>query len=70
MKAMTDLCVRCGKPTAYDPSTPITLRRYFVEGAGQLCEECYYHLWPRALGSDFCSDSRTAHMTDKKTDKE
>lgn len=38
---MKDLCIRCNKPTPYDQSTPITVRRYFVEGSGQLCPECY-----------------------------
>lgn len=36
-----ELCVRCGKETAYDINTPIIDRRWFVEGAGQLCEECW-----------------------------
>lgn len=43
-----ELCIRCGKPTPYNPSTPITLRRYYVEGSGQLCEECYFTLYPVA----------------------
>ena len=30
-----EVCVRCGKPTPYDRSTPITMRRWYVEGAGQ-----------------------------------
>ena len=41
-----ELCIRCGKPTPYHPNTPITLRRYFVEGSGQLCEQCYFTLYP------------------------
>ena len=41
-----ELCIRCGKPTPYHPNTPITLRRYFVEGSGQLCEKCFYELYP------------------------
>ena len=41
-----ELCIRCGKPTPYDINTPITIRRYFVEGAGQLCDECFHILYP------------------------
>lgn len=41
-----ELCIRCGKPTPYYPNTPITLRRYFVESSGQLCEQCYFTLYP------------------------
>ena len=41
-----EICVRCGQATAYDINTPIEMRRWYVEGAGQLCEECWYKLWP------------------------
>ena len=41
-----ELCIRFGKPTIYRPNTPITLRHYFVEGSGQLCEKCFYELYP------------------------
>lgn len=46
-----ELCIRCGKPTPYDLSAPITVRCYFVEGAGQLCAECFAQVYvvPRAL---------------------
>lgn len=33
-----ELCVRCGKEAPYDISTPITVRQWYIEGAGQLCE--------------------------------
>lgn len=39
-------CVRCGKETAYDQSTPVDMRRWYVEGSGQLCEACWLKLWP------------------------
>ena len=40
-----ELCIRCGKPTPYHPNTPITLRRYYVEGSGQLCPLCWQELY-------------------------
>jgi len=43
-----ELCIRCNKPTPYHSNTPITLRRYYVEGSGQLCEKCFYELYPVA----------------------
>lgn len=43
---MRERCVRCGKETEYDVSTPVTMRKWYVEGSGQLCEECWNHLWP------------------------
>lgn len=40
-----DFCIRGNKPTPYNQSTPITVRRYFVEGSGQLCEECWREVY-------------------------
>ncbi len=40
-----DSCVRCGNPTPYDESVPIDQRKFYVEGSGQLCEECWTQLY-------------------------
>lgn len=55
-----ELCIRCSKPTPYDINTPITLRRYFVEGSGQLCPLCYQELYgvAGALGVPFGTVTR------------
>ena len=34
-------CVFCGKETPYTINIHIDYREYYVEGAGQLCKECY-----------------------------
>ena len=59
MNNKQELCIRCGKPTPYHPNTPITLRRYYVEGSGQLCEQCFYELYPvpGSLQSNLGSDN-------------
>ena len=56
-----ELCIRCNKPTPYHSNTPITLRRYYVEGSGQLCEKCFYELYPVApsLQSNLGVDNKT-----------
>jgi hypothetical protein len=36
-----DLCIMCGKETAYDFETHIDYRVGYVEGAGQLCHDCH-----------------------------
>jgi len=38
---MKEKCVLCDKETKYDKDTPIQKRKYYVEGSGQLCKECY-----------------------------
>ena len=34
-------CVLCRQETEYAVTDSISLRKYYVDGAGQLCEECY-----------------------------
>ena len=38
---MKDRCIRCAAETAYDETTHIDLRVGYIEGAGQLCINCY-----------------------------
>ncbi len=35
-----DLCVLCGKETQYPKSLPVDMRENYIEGAGQLCNQC------------------------------
>ena len=68
---MNELCIRCGKPTIYRPNTPITLRHYFVEGLGQLCEKCFYELYPMPSTSDREGCARlTVQAREKQNNKE
>lgn len=34
-------CVLCGEQTNVPVSMDINLRKFYIEGAGQLCKECY-----------------------------
>lgn len=43
---MKERCIRCERKTEYDVSTPVTVRRWYLEGSRQLCEECYFTLYP------------------------
>jgi hypothetical protein len=36
-----DKCVMCDCDTSYKKIDHIDIRKYYVEGAGQLCEKCY-----------------------------
>lgn len=38
-------CVLCWELTEVPKDTPINLRRYYLEGQGQLCAKCYYELY-------------------------
>ena len=39
-----DRCVICRKETPYDHETPVQQRKYYVEGAGQLCADCHWKI--------------------------
>ncbi len=36
-----EICILCGKETTVDVNTHIDFRTGYIEGAGQLCVECY-----------------------------
>lgn len=38
-------CVLCGAETGIRKDTPVSLRRGYVEGGGQLCRDCWRRLY-------------------------
>jgi hypothetical protein len=42
---MKDKCVSCGSETPYDKTDHIDFRLGYVEGAGQLCLDCYEKIY-------------------------
>lgn len=41
-----DKCVGgCSRETEYDKNTHIDFRLHYIEGAGQLCAECYVKIY-------------------------
>jgi|TARA_B110000263_G_C15175908_1_gene449188 hypothetical protein len=50
-----DLCVICEKKSIHDKEEHIDFRLGYVEGAGQLCLDCYgkvYNLKPKLQGME------------------
>lgn len=41
-------CVSCGKETTDKKSTHVDLRQYYVDGAGQLCADCYDRVYSQS----------------------
>lgn len=39
-----DRCVICYAETPYTKDTPIEEREFYIEGCGQLCENCYQEI--------------------------
>lgn len=42
-----DKCVSCKKDSLYDKETHIEFRVGYIEGAGQLCLDCYEKIYVR-----------------------
>lgn len=42
-----EMCVLCGQNTNVLMEEPITKRKGYVEGVGQLCESCYLRIMGR-----------------------
>tara|TARA_Y100001963_G_scaffold158521_1_gene258482 strand:+ start:404 stop:577 length:174 start_codon:yes stop_codon:yes gene_type:complete len=47
MLLIQEECVKCGKDTPYDIDTPISERKYYIEGAGQLCNICHKDIYSK-----------------------
>ena len=45
---MIEKCIRCGRETPYSIETPISSRQFYIDGSGQLCEECWNALYGSA----------------------
>ena len=64
---MKEKCIRCGRETEYEVSTPVTIRRYFIEGSGQLCEECYFTIYPVAGALESMSDTNISQSVENES---
>ena len=40
-----EYCILCGKLTETAKEQPLSERKYYIEGAGQLCRECYQAIY-------------------------
>lgn len=45
-------CVICGLETEYLWTDPITTRKNYIEGCGQVCEHCYKQLQKENMGEN------------------
>lgn len=44
-----EYCVLCGKLTDIPENIPVNERKYYIEGAGQLCRACYHEVYDSEL---------------------
>lgn len=44
-KVETEKCVLCKQDTGINKLEPVLNRKHYIEGAGQLCENCFRKLY-------------------------
>ena len=67
---MTELCIRCGKPTIYNSDTPVSDRLYFIEGSGQLCQSCYEVIYGEECQASLYSSDVPARISPDEGEKD
>ena len=48
----TDKRTCCGCDTGIPKDTPISNRKYYIQGCGQLCDKCYTELYIHKSGDE------------------
>lgn len=44
-KVGMERCACCGRTTDIPENMPVSKRKFYIEGGGQLCRDCYYELY-------------------------
>lgn len=58
---MKEKCIRCGKETEFDIHTPVDRRKNYVDGSGQLCEDCWKKLYLKDSRGEQKNECRNMH---------
>ena len=51
-------CVNCGRNTGYSINDHVDVRKTYVEGAGQLCSECFVEVYKKVHKKDADIDEK------------
>lgn len=51
-------CVNCGRNTGYSINDHVDVRKTYVEGAGQLCSECFVEVYKKVHKKDADVDKK------------
>ena len=58
-KTNIEKCVSCGRETGYSINDHIDSRKTYVEGAGQLCAECFKEVYNKVHKKDVDNDEKS-----------
>jgi hypothetical protein len=51
-------CVSCGRETGYSINDHVDSRKSYVEGAGQLCSQCFIEVYKKVRNKDADIDEK------------
>ncbi len=52
MESKIEKCVSCGRETGYSINDHVDSRKTYVEGAGQLCSDCFIEVYKKVHKKD------------------
>ena len=58
MKVKLEKCVSCGRETGYSINDHVDSRKTYVEGAGQLCSQCFIEVYKKVHKKDADTDEK------------
>jgi recombinational DNA repair protein (RecF pathway) len=58
MKVDLEKCVSCGRETGYSINDHVDSRKTYVDGAGQLCSECFKEVYKKVHKKDVDIDEK------------
>jgi hypothetical protein len=58
MKVDLEKCVSCGRETGYSINDHVDSRKSYVEGAGQLCSQCFIEVYKKVHKKDADIDEK------------
>lgn len=48
----TEKCISCGRDTGISTKTHVDFRKNYIEGAGQLCAQCFIETYKKVYKKD------------------
>lgn len=67
--AENDKCVLCGRDAGVPADMPVSERKNYVKGCGQLCEDCFYRLYRHSDSENMMTDDELQRLLELSTEE-
>jgi len=57
-KINIEKCINCGRETGYSINDHVDSRKTYVDGAGQLCSDCFIEVYKKVHKKDVDTDEK------------